>query len=150
MRSVKGFTLIELMVALVILGVALTLGSASFSGSLERTRADADANELLHVFSWARLQAINNSSTVTISALTDDNWAQDISVELNGQVIRSLPGFRNGAVVAATGDVDEVAFDALGGLGSPANAVTFTYTLGEQTRTVLLCPTGRAQAGGAC
>lgn len=150
MRSVKGFTLIELMVALVILGVALTLGSASFSGSLERTRADADANELLHVFSWARLQAINNSAVVTVSALNDEDWTQDVEVELNGQVIRSLPGFRGGAVVVATGDVDEVAFDALGGLGTPGNAVTFTYTRGDQTRTILLCPTGRAQSGGGC
>ena len=62
MRSVKGFTLIELMVALVILAIGLSLGSIAFTGSLERTRADSDANELLHVFSWARLQAINNSS----------------------------------------------------------------------------------------
>lgn len=150
MRSVKGFTLIELMVALAILAIALTLGFASFGGSLARSRADSDVNELLHVLSWARLQAINHSETVSVDTLANSDWTQAISITRDGEVIRSLPGLANGAVVEVTGDISGLTFDGLGGLSSSNTALDFTYTRGDQSRSVILCPTGRAQLGDEC
>jgi len=150
MRSVKGFTLIELMVTIGLLAIGLTLGVASYSGSIERSRTDADVNELVHVLSWARLQAINSSQEVSVDAVTDDNWALAISVTRDGEIIRSLPGFSAGAVVNVTGDISGLVFDSLGGLASPGSTVSFNYTRGDQQRSVILCPTGRAQSGGQC
>ena len=150
MKSVKGFTLIELMIALAVLALVVTLGFPAFSGIFERSRADADTSELLRAFNVARLEAINHSEDVNVNATTDDDWTQDIEIVRDGTVIRRYAGLPQGAIVTATGDVDSIVFDSLGGLKTPANAVVFTYTRGDSTKSLVVCPTGRILTGAAC
>ena len=136
--------------AVALLAIALTLGFSSFGGSLERSRADSDVNELQHVLSWARLQAINHSETVSVETVNENDWTQAITISRGGEVIRSLPGLSNGAAVEVTDDVDNLTFDGLGGLSSSDTALTFNYTRGNEVRALILCPTGRAQPGDEC
>jgi len=47
MKGVKGFTLVELMIGIAVLAIMTVIGLPAFSGIFERSRADADINELL-------------------------------------------------------------------------------------------------------
>ncbi|WP_339846146.1 GspH/FimT family pseudopilin [uncultured Halopseudomonas sp.] len=160
MKSVKGFTLIELMIALAVLALVTLIGFPAFSGVFERSRADSDLSDLLRAFSLARLESINQSRDVKIVAGTDDDWTQDLVVFLdddndgsvdNGErVIRRYAGLPQGASITATGDVDTIVFDSLGGLKTPANSVVFNYTRGDSTKNLVICPTGRILTGASC
>ena len=150
MKSVKGFTLIELMVALAVLAIVVAIGFPAFGGIFERSRADSDASELLRAFNVARLEAINHSEVVTVNATTNDDWALDLEIVRGGTVIRSYAGLPAGATITTTGNVDSIEFDSLGGLRTPANAVVFSYTRGDSTKSLVVCPTGRILTGVAC
>lgn len=150
MKSVKGFTLIELMIALAVLAIVVVIGFPAFGGLFERSRADADASELLRAFNVARLEAINHSEDVNVNATTDDDWTKDLEIVRDGTVIRRYAGLPEGSTVTVTGDVDSIVFDSLGGLKTPANAVIFTYTRGDSTKSLVVCPTGRILTGAAC
>lgn len=150
MKSVKGFTLIELMIALAVLALVTLIGFPAFSGIFERSRADADTSDLLRAFNVARLEAINHSEDVNINATTDDDWTQDIEIVRDGTVIRRYAGLPAGATITTTGDVNSIVFDSLGGLKTPANAVVFTYSRGDSTKSLVVCPTGRILTGAAC
>ncbi|GGD04995.1 GspH/FimT family pseudopilin [Halopseudomonas salina] len=150
MKSVKGFTLIELMIAIAVLALVTVIGFPAFSGIFERSRADSDLSDLLRAFSLARLEAINHSEDVNVSALTDDDWTQDLEIVRDGTVIRRYAGLPSGATITATGDVDTIVFDSLGGLKTPANSVVFNYTRGDSTKSMVVCPTGRILTGASC
>ena len=65
-------------------------------------------------------------------------------------VVRKLPGMAPGATVTATGDIETIEFNSLGGLESPAAAVVFDYSRGDNAKAVSVCPTGRIIAGDEC
>ena len=53
-----GFTLIELMAVIVLLGVALALGGMALGGSLRRNALPAAAHDLAAALQWTRAQAM--------------------------------------------------------------------------------------------
>lgn len=150
MKGSRGFTLVELMVGIAVLAILTVIGLPAFSGIFERSRADADISELLRAMNLARIEAINHSEDVTIRTLSDDDWAQDLVIERDGDVVRRYAGLIKGAVVTATGGVDSVVFDSLGGLKTPANAVVFRYSRGKARKNLVVCPAGRILTGVSC
>lgn len=150
MKGEKGFTLVELMIGIAVLAIMTVIGLPAFSGIFERSRADADFNELLRAMNLARIEAINHSEEVTVTALSDDDWAQGFLIERDGDVVRRYAGLIKGAVVTATGGVASVVFDSLGGLKAPVNAVVFRYSRGDSRKNLVVCPTGRILTGVSC
>jgi type IV fimbrial biogenesis protein FimT len=61
-----GFTLIELMVTLVIVGIIATIGIPAFNGIINSNRLQAPANEVLAAMNFARTEAIRRNSTVIV------------------------------------------------------------------------------------
>ncbi|WP_442909106.1 GspH/FimT family pseudopilin [Halopseudomonas sp.] len=150
MEGLKGFTLVELMIGIAVLAIMTVIGLPAFSGIFERSRADADVNELLRAMNLARIEAINHSEEVKVSATSDEDWARDLLIERDGVVIRRYGGLIRGAVVSATDGVDSIIFDGQGGLGSPGSAVVFRYTRGDSRKNLVVCPTGRILTGVSC
>lgn len=71
MKVVKGFTIIELLIVLVILGILLALGNAALtSHSLRAHRADAHASLLDISSRLERFVAQNNGYTTDITGAT--------------------------------------------------------------------------------
>ena len=146
----KGFTLVELMVGIAVLAILAVIGLPAFSGIFERSRADSDISDLLRAMNLGRIEAINHSEDVTISALSDDDWSKDLLIERDGEVVRRYAGLIKGASVMVTGGVDSVVFNSLGGVKNPANAVVFRYTRGDSAKNLVVCPTGRIRTGVSC
>ena len=72
-----GFTLIELMVSIAILGIVLSIAIPSFSDFLEKKRLEGTANEYLGLLHFAKSETIKrNSATFIIATRASANdWS---------------------------------------------------------------------------
>ena len=80
-RRPHGFTLLELMVTVFVLGVLLGVGVPSFFETIRSNRATADTNELVSALSIARSEAVRRGARVTLcgtsnGASCDGAWGQ--------------------------------------------------------------------------
>ncbi len=99
----RGFTLYELLITMLVIGVVLTVGIPSFSDFTQNSRITSTANDLHSSFQLARSEAARSKSPVTICASVnsmgaatcggatfDDGWI--IFVDLNGDLQRAGVG----------------------------------------------------------
>jgi len=69
-RKNTGFTLIELIVTITIVGIFASYAVPSFSNLLERNRVTAATNQLVSALTMARSESLKRSNTVTLCQST--------------------------------------------------------------------------------
>lgn len=102
-RYQSGFTLYELLITVLVIGVVLTLGIPNLSQFTQNSRISGTANDLHSSFLLARSEAARAKAPVTICASTDalgaatcdgaifdDGWI--IFMDLNGDLQRAGAG----------------------------------------------------------
>lgn len=106
---IRGFTLIEMMIALAVLAIVASLSLPAFSGLHERNRITAAANELVAHINLARQHAVMRGALAVVCPSTDarncsganrwgDGWIVFDDTDRNGQpdsaqdVLRIGPG----------------------------------------------------------
>lgn len=102
-KTQRGFTLYELLITVLVLGVVLTVGIPSFSEFTRNSRITGTANDLHSSFHLARSEAARAKAPVTICASADalgaalcdgasfdDGWI--IFMDLNGDIQRAGAG----------------------------------------------------------
>lgn len=151
----NGFTLLELLVAIAVFLVLITLAVPAFTRSAQITRADTEIGDLQHALNFARLQAINRGVTTRVRPTAGGSaWTGELSVydgtSTPANVLRVVPAMSSGATLTLTSGVSAIDFNNLGGLSSPSTAVVISYVLGAQSRTLNLCLNGRILLGGSC
>lgn len=87
--TVLGFTLVELMITIAVLGIVMAIAVPSFQNMMARSRLTSAANEIIATVQEARMEAIRRRRNVVICPTTDGalcggaNWSRLISyVEL--------------------------------------------------------------------
>jgi len=86
----KGFTIIEAMVAISIIGILSSIALPSFNHWIVKNRVDNEISQLHRLLSHARNTAINMEVPVVICPLENDScvkdWTKDLAVfiDLNG------------------------------------------------------------------
>lgn len=73
----RGFTLIELMVAIAVLAIVATVAVPSFRELIENNRLATESNRLLSAMSYARSEAVRVGDDVSLRASAggfDDGW----------------------------------------------------------------------------
>jgi len=85
----SGFTLIEMIVTVSIVAILASIAAPSFSSMLERSRATAQANEMVSALLLARSEALKRRNNVTVCTSIDQttcagNGEQDFS---NGWIV---------------------------------------------------------------
>ena len=70
-RYQRGFTLYELLITMLVIGIVLTVGIPSFSQFTQNSRITSTANDLHSSFQLARSEAARSKSPVTICASAD-------------------------------------------------------------------------------
>ncbi|WP_448693312.1 GspH/FimT family pseudopilin [Pseudomonas rhizophila] len=151
----KGFTLIEVLVALGVLLLLITLAVPALTGSVQGTKADTDIDDLRRALNFARMTAIDRGVTTRIRPTVQGSvWSSELTVyDSTGaepNVLRVVPAMSSGATLTLTSDVTSIDFNNLGGLSAPATPVTFNYVRGAQSSTLSVCLNGRIVLGGSC
>ena len=151
----KGFTLPELLVAIAVLVILLTLAVPGFTRSIQSSKADTEMGDLQRAINYARLEAIDRGVTTRLRPSAGGSvWTGELSVyDSTGtpaNVLRVVPAMSSGATLTLPSGVTALDFNNLGGLAAPSTAVTISYTLGTQSRTLNVCLNGRIQSGGSC
>ena len=102
-RHQDGFTLYELMITLLIIGVILTFGVPNFNDFTRNSQLTGTANDLHGSFQVARSEAARAKANITICASTNalavnancsgtfaDGWI--VFIDLNGDIDRAGAG----------------------------------------------------------
>jgi type IV fimbrial biogenesis protein FimT len=132
----QGFTIYELLITMLMIGVILSIGVPNMSGFMQNSRITGTANDLHASFQLARSEAARSKSNITICASANsmdaaaacggtfnDGWI--IFVDLNGDlarggaeenVLRSHPAIPDNLNIATNDGADYFGF-APSGLG---------------------------------
>ncbi|MET0658687.1 MAG: GspH/FimT family pseudopilin [Steroidobacteraceae bacterium] len=159
----RGFTLIEMMVALSVAAILLSIAVPSFSQSRLNSQLRASANDLVASINLARSEAIKRSASVTICVSTDGenctggNWNQGWVVRsAAGEVLHKEAAAPAGFVIKEAAATSALVFQSTGVDTTPG---TFTVcraspSPGSQERVITVDATGRAAlkrtSTGAC
>lgn len=98
-RAEKGFTLLELMVALTVASVLVVIAVPSFRDLLRRNQVSSASNALLADLSYARSEAITRGSIVSICPTSDGSTCADTQAYESGWLVYT---YSPGHSVAAT------------------------------------------------
>lgn len=169
MRHEAGLTLIELMVALIVLGVAIAVAIPNFNSLLRNVWATGRTNEFVSAFNIARSEAITRSSTVTVCASADpmaanpacsgddsdwvngwivfDDADNDQDVDGGETVVQVWEGLEAGISLS---EVNGRAAVTYGSRGAASQAMDFDLEpadecTGNGSRNITITPVGRAE-----
>lgn len=126
----KGFTLIELMITITVVGVLLGISIPSFQSWIERNRIRTAAEGVLNGLQLARVEAIKRNGVVTMTLLADYGWEVKDSSNAVIQARRGVEGSQSTFVtVTFPAAVDlplDISFNGLGRMTLPASDVTLS------------------------
>ena len=136
--SIKGFTLVELMVALVVMAILVAFAGPAFQGLIERQRLKAVVETALSDLQVARSEALTLglSGTVTVTFTDGASWGYSIvSSGTTPTVSRAYNDYGDGVTAAVTGwnKAGSTAAFTITAVRSldPAGTGSITFTLGS-------------------
>ncbi|MDO9597736.1 MAG: GspH/FimT family pseudopilin [Azoarcus sp.] len=153
-NEIKGFTLIELMVTISVLGVLLALAVPSFSNATLGGKLGATANDLVASAHLARSEAIKRNGAVRLciapnngTACASGSWHQGwIVIAADGTLIFRHSAAPTGFLITESSSTTSVEFLPSGGVSTPASLkVCRSSPLGSQERVVRINAAGRAK-----
>ncbi|MBT5441689.1 MAG: prepilin-type N-terminal cleavage/methylation domain-containing protein [Gammaproteobacteria bacterium] len=168
MRRFEGFTMIEMLFVIVIIGIGMSIAVPSFQGMLQRNRLATQANDLTMAINLARSEASRIGNIVSLQALVGtagnefgggyclitDNPG-DCTDDADNTVIRRFPALTGGATLEGvddapnSGDWDSprtsIQFNGRGGLSGTSNQVRYLDLCldGQLGRRIQLALIGR-------
>ncbi|RYV01122.1 methylation site containing protein [Shewanella sp. OPT22] len=97
MPSIKGFTLVELMVTIAVASILLVIGAPSLTSLYETTRADQSIRKVQTIIAYARNQAISYNQVINLcpqaNNVCGNDWKAGIQVfrpAQGGQAVAQL------------------------------------------------------------
>lgn len=90
-RTQPGFTLIEIMIVLLIVAIALGLGTPALQNLVERTRTRTTMEDIVELLRLARLTAVEQMASVTVCASADGSTCSGAEADWSTQLIAFRP-----------------------------------------------------------
>lgn len=160
--TARGFTIIELMTAILILGVLAAIAVPSFKSIMESSNVVANNNELVATLSYARSEAIKRVAPVTVCASTDNtscaaanNWSTgwivfpdpnaNSTVDAGETILQATGGAVGGVTLNGSAGLNSVRFTGTGMLGTAIGTfrVQKPGCTGNKARQIAIAITGR-------
>ncbi len=146
-NKIKGYSLIELLIVVAMVGILAALSAPAFQDTIEATNTNSQIKVMLTTLNLARSEAIKRGQDVSICASNDgadcdeDDWSEGwiVFVDNNGDADGTAGSVDGGDVIIRV-------FDALGAASTLTsttdlysyNSLGFSATGGNHT--FLLCP----------
>lgn len=99
----RGFTLIEMMVTVAVLAILMAIAVPSFSNVMRRSDVSSGSNALLADIAYARSEAVNRHTIVSICPSSNGTSCTDDKTYETGWIVYT---YQNGKAVANTDYVD--------------------------------------------
>ena len=143
-----GFSLIELMIVVAILGIVAAIGYPSFQELLASQRVRAASSAFYDSLLVARSEALKSNATASF-AMTGSDLANGWTIQVGGQDVHSQSALAGLNFSPAN---PTIVYGATGRLTSGANtAITVSTTGTNVKRCIRLDPAGRPRlTEGAC
>ena len=138
-RDQHGFSLIELMVTLSIVGILATLAAPSFKVILANAQIRTAAQALHDGLQLARVEAIRRNARVIFTKGTQSTWT--VSVESDASTVQTRPyteGSSAATVAVTPTNATQVTFDGLGRVKSNTDASSSITQLDIDVPTTLI------------
>lgn len=151
-RSHRGFTLIEAMVVVAMLGIVAAIAAPSFTGFIGTMNAKAAAFDLISDLTTARSEAIKRNADTTLVPISG-NWSNGWQIAAEGTILRERGALASSITVTGAPGAG-VQFRSNGRLRDDETLTRWTVKSsipGVIQRCVIVTPTGSARSrAGAC
>jgi type IV fimbrial biogenesis protein FimT len=128
-REGAGFSLIELMVAIVLLMLIVLVGLPAFTGIMASMRVRAVSESLLSGVQMARTEAVRRNQPVSFHLDAEDGGGWSVLLVEDASVLQAKPASEGGTVNVQSDLGTTVTFNNLGQRLIPAGGVlTFSFT----------------------
>lgn len=142
-----GFTLLEMLTAIVILGILVSIAVPSMQGFVLSGRIKSQAGDLAAALSLARSEAIKRSATVSIcigtsSSCTGSNWANgwlvwadsndNLAVDSGETILRTMAMAQSNVTITGSSSTTYIKFYSN---GSTDKTATFSFQICDSIRT---------------
>lgn len=113
--GIRGFTLVELLVAVVVLGVLASLGAPSFRDFIQRGQVRTASESVQNALQIARAEAVRRNARVRfVLGAQSGSSSWSVNIDTDGSIVQqSQPSGEGSGTVTAT--------------ATPANATTVTF-----------------------
>ncbi len=151
MRRNLGFTLIEAMVAIAVLGILMTLAVPGLQKVVAKQRMRSASYDVMSDLTLARSEALKRGSTVVMEPLTGTDWRSGWRVRnaADNSILAQRPAIGTSlamTVLVGTTPQGGVSFDASAQVAA-AGPVKFSLNDGYgNSRCIQLDPTGRPKS----
>lgn len=147
----KGFTLVEMMVVIAILGILLTVVIPSFKSMIHNQRVKSASFELFTSLTLARSEAIKRNRDVTITPTTTGSWESGWSIAEGSTILRNQAAISGVAVSGAPASVTYKRTGRISNTTSPAFQLDVSPADSTQIRCVKIELSGLPRISkGAC
>jgi prepilin-type N-terminal cleavage/methylation domain-containing protein len=149
-RYSDGFSLLEVLIVIVVLGILMAIGAANYNAYARSVRMKEVSNQIAQLFQETSARAINRGTSLRIEFKLNQEAGADLTVSGGGpdQEISLESEAELTAVNDGAGARSSITFNARGQRikidGTPdASTLVVNSQLGTLTRTVRLLVTGK-------
>jgi type IV fimbrial biogenesis protein FimT len=148
----RGFTVIELMAVVVIVGILIAIGAPNLQDFVVRSRVKTASTDLHFALTFARSEAVKRNAQIDVVPVNASDWSQGWSVRSGGTTLSQYQAYENvtftsrDATCTAAAAAPTVSFAGTGrSTSATGNCFVLTATNRPTipARCVMISPSGR-------